>query len=366
MIFRFERYLELIRRYSLALTLALWLVAVFSRLMFNGPILGFDYAIYQPDGANYTFRTLSFLYKDPLKAANEVSEWYALNGFKHNIIDPLTLLPENSPVWHLSAPRIVYPLLSLPFVAILGIPGMLVIPTLALLGTFLIVHQISRTLMRPELGLLFSIGIASSSSVSRWFVANLTDSLLAFLVGLLIVVEIKVKKLWLWIVMVTIIVLLASATRFSVPIFLSLGLGYLLIKEIPKANTLLLSGFLGGIPLLFFNSSSAILPGSESDSLLKKVLDLPLQSIKVLVVESGQLVVLDRIFSFLVLFSLFCAFQLRNKVGILTIAVFIGVLAIGFINGTLGVNFRYQLPLIPFMAWSFIHYLKSISTSVTR
>jgi hypothetical protein len=46
--------------------------------------------------------------------------------------------------------------------------------------------------------------------------------------------------------------------------------------------------------------------------------------------------------------------------------VFIGVLAIGFINGTLGVNFRYQLPLIPFMAWSLIHYLKSISTSTTR
>lgn len=366
MIFRFERYLELIRRYSLALTLILWLVAVVSRLMFNGSILGFDYAIYQPDGANYTFRTLSFLYEDPLKAANEVSEWYALNGFKHNIIDPLTLLPENSPVWHLSAPRIVYPLLSLPFVAILGIHGMLVIPTLALLGTFLIVHQISKTLMRPELGLLFSIGIATSSSVSRWFVANLTDSLLAFLVGLVIVIELKVKKLWLWIVMVTIIVLLASATRFSVPIFLSLGLGYLLAKEVPKAITLLLSGLLGGIPLLFFNSSSAILPGSESDSLLKKVLDLPLQSIKVLVVESGQLVVLDRIFFFLVLFSLFCAFQLRNRVGILTIAVFIGVLAIGFINGTLGVNFRYQLPLIPFMAWSFIEYLKSISTSATR
>ena len=366
MIFRFERYLELIRRYSLALTLALWLVAVFSRLMFNGPILGFDYAIYQPDGANYTFRALSLLYENPLKAANEVSEWYALHGFKHNIIDPLTLLPENSPVWHLSAPRIVYPLLSLPFVAILGIPGMLVIPILTLLGTFLIIHQISKTNLRPELGLLFSIGIAASSSVSRWFVANLTDGLLAFLVGLLIVIEIKIKKLWLWIVMVVIIVLIASATRFSVPIFLSLGLGYLLIKEIPKAITLLLAGFLGGIPLLFFNSSSAILPGSESESLLKKVLDLPLQSIKVLVVESGQLVVLDRVFFFLVLFSLFCAFQLRNKVGILTIAVFIGVLAIGFINGTLGVNFRYQLPLIPFMAWSFIDYLKSISSSANR
>ena len=339
---------------------------VTSRLMFNGLILGFDYAIYQPDGANYTFRTLTFLYENPLGAANKVSEWYALHGIKHNIIAPLTLLPENSPVWHLSAPRILYSLLSLPFVAAFGIPGMLVIPTLALLGIFLIIHQIANALMRPELGLLFIIGIASSSTISRWFVANLTDSLLAFLVGLIIVIEIKSKKLWIWILLVTIVVLLASATRFSVPIFLSLGLGYLLIKEVPKAITLLCSGFLGGLPLLFFNSSSAVLQGSESDSLLEKFKEIPVQSIKVLVVETGQLLVLDRVFLFLVLFSLFCAFQLRSKVGILTISVFIGVLAVGFINGTLGVNFRYQLPLVPFLAWSFIHYLKLISTPTIR
>ena len=344
----------------------LWLITVFSRLMFNGPILGFDYAIYQPDGASYTFRTLSFLYENPSEAANRVSEWYVLNGFKHNVIAPFTLLPENSPVWHLVAPRILYPLLSLPFVAALGIPGMLVIPSLALLGIFLIVHQIAKILTRPELGLLFCIGIASSSTVSRWFVANLTDGLLAFLVGLIIIIEMKVRKLSHWILLVSAVVLLASATRFSVPIFFSLGLGYLFIKEVPKAVTLLLSGFFGALPLLFFNSSSAVLPGSESDSILGKLSELPLQSAKVLVMETGQLVVLDRIFFILVLVSLFCAVQLRNRVGILTIAVFFGVLAIGFINGTLGVNFRYQLPFLPFMAWSFILYFKLISTPTIR
>ena len=110
--------------------------------MFNGPILGFDYAIYQPDGASYTFRTLSFLYENPSEAANRVSEWYVLNGFKHNIIAPFTLLPENSPVWHLVAPRILYPLLSLPFVAALGIPGMLVVPALSMLVLMVSTHLI--------------------------------------------------------------------------------------------------------------------------------------------------------------------------------------------------------------------------------
>ena len=363
---RFFRYVELLRRFALPLTLLVWVTASISRIAFNGLIFGFDYGIYQPDGANYAFRALSFITENQLDAANKVSEWYALHGFNHNIINPVTLLPDNSPVWHLSAPRVLYPMLSVPFVAAFGIPGMLVIPILAFLGMLLTIHLISKSVGRPELGLLFNIGLVSSSTVSRWFLANLTDGLLAFLIGLIVLIDIKVKKLRIWVVLVVILVLLASATRFSVPIFVFLGLGYFVIKEATKGLTLLVSGFLGGVPLLFFNSTSAVLPGSESDSLIGKLLDIPVQSIKVLVVESGQLVVLDRIFFFLLLFSLFCAIQLRNRIGILTISVFLGVLAIGFINGTLGVNFRYQLPVIPFIAWSFIMYLGSVSVSPVR
>jgi hypothetical protein len=118
--------------------------------------------------------------------------------------------------------------------------------------------------------------------------------------------------------------------------------------------------------MLFFDSASAVLPGSGSDSLISKLIHLPLQSLKVLVVEIGQLVVLDRIFFILLIFSLFCAHQLRDKVAILTAGVLMGVLAVGFINGTLGVNFRYQLPLISLMGWSVINYLKFVSTPSAR
>ena len=344
----------------------LWLLTIITRLFFNGAILGYDYAIYQPDGANYTFRTLSFLTENNIDAASKVSEWYAIHGVNHNIIEPKILLPENSPVWHLSAPRVLYPILSIPFVAVLGIPGMLVVPALALLGVLVINHLIAKSVGRPELALLFNAIIVSSSTVSRWFVANLTDGLLAFLIGLIVLIEIKAKNLKNWILLVVIIVLLASATRFSAPIFLALGLSYLLIREVPKAVTLIVTGICGALPLLFFDSASSVLPGSGSDSLISKLIHLPLQSIKVLVVEIGQLVVLDRIFFFLLIFSLFCAYQLRGRVAILTAGVLMGVLAVGFINGTLGVNFRYQLPLISFMGWSVIKYLKFVSTPSAR
>jgi hypothetical protein len=363
---RFHFYLGLLQRFSLPITLLLWLVAIIARLIFNGAILGFDYAIYQPDGAHYTFRTLSFLTENNIDAANKVSEWYALHGFKHNIIDPNMLLPENNPVLHLTAPRVLYPVLSIPFVAALGIPGMLVVPALALLGILLISHLIAKSVERPELALLFNVIIVSSSTVSRWFVANLTDSLLAFLIGLIVLIEIRATKLKNWVPLVVIVVLLASATRFSVPIFFSLGLAYLLLKEISKAVTLIVAGICGALPLLFFDSTSAVLPGSNGNSMISKVIDLPLQSLKVLVVEIGQLVVLDRIFFFLLIFSLFCAYQLRGRVAILTAGVLMGVLAVGFINGTLGVNFRYQLPLISYMGWGLIYYLKFISTPTAR
>jgi hypothetical protein len=243
---------------------------------------------------------------------------------------------------------------------------MLVIPTLSLLGVMLVTHQIAKFEQRPEFALVFNFLLISSSSVLRWFVANLTDGLLALLIGLIIIVEIKVKKLKTWILLTVAIVVLASATRFSVPIFMALGIGYWFIKEKSKAIALFISSFCGALPVVYFGNLAAVLPATKEESLTNRILNVPLQSLKVLVVEIGQLLVLDRIFLLFVVFSIFCAYQLKNKVGVLTLAVLMGVLAVGFINGSLGVNFRYQLPLIPFMSWSLINYLKLVSSPGSR
>ena len=330
---------------------------VASRLWLNGFVFGLDYSLYHPDGAHYAFRTLSFLFESDYQAAIEVSNWYAVHGIKHNIIAPSGLLPENNPVWNLVAPRLLYPILSIPFVFVFGLSGMLAIPILSLLGLLLVINAIARFYGRPEFGLLFNLLLLTSVTISRWFVANITDGLLTFLVALLILVELKVKKLSGWAIYVGLLVFFSSITRFSIPIFLTLGLGYLFLSEYKKALLIISFALTSAIPLLFFNVQSAFLPGADNQSIAGKLVEFPLQSIKVFVVEIGQLLVLDRQLLFLILFALFCALQIMGTTGALTVCVLLSVLLIGFINGTLGVNFRYQLPVVPFLAWSFVQYL---------
>ena len=110
-----------------------WAISVIARLKFNGLAYGFDYGLYQPDGMHYTFRTLTFLGNSDLVSAQMVSDWYSTHGFKISQINPSDLLPENNRVWGVISPRILYPVLSVPFVALLGIPGMLAIPALSFL-----------------------------------------------------------------------------------------------------------------------------------------------------------------------------------------------------------------------------------------
>ncbi len=352
-----SNFVYFIRRYSFALTLLLWIVIVASRIFLNGFVYGLDYSLYHPDGAHYAFRTLSFLSNSDYSAALEVSNWYAIHGIKHNLIEPFGLLPENNPAWNLVAPRILYPILSIPFVFVFGLSGMLAIPMLSLLGVMMVSNSIGRFYGRTELGLLFSLLLITSVTVGRWFVANITDGLLTFLLALFVQAEIRVLKLRNWSICIILIVVFASITRFSLPIFLAISFGYLLLRNFKKALIVTLSATFGAAPLFFFNVSSAFLPGADTQSLTGKLTEFPLQSIKVLLVEIGQLLILDRQFLILIVFGLFCAYKAQKNTRTLTLCVFMGVLLIGFINGTLGVNFRYQLPIIPFLAWSFIEYL---------
>ena len=108
-----------------------WAVSVTARLKFNGLAYGFDYGLYQPDGMHYTFRTLNFLGNSEQVSAEMVSDWYADNGIKLSQINPFDLLPENNRVWGVISPRILYPILSIPFVALFGIPGLLAVSAIS-------------------------------------------------------------------------------------------------------------------------------------------------------------------------------------------------------------------------------------------
>jgi hypothetical protein len=344
----------------LLITLA-WGISVVSKLKFNGLVYGLDFGLYHPDGVHYTLRTLVWLGHTPLEAAEQISNWYANHSAKQVIINPQSILPENSPVWGLVKPRLLYPFLSLPFVSIFGIPGMLAIPALSLLVTMIIIFKLASLKLSPTLGTVFATSLVLSPTILRWSAANLTDPLsmaLFSFVALLLCLE---NKTWKFYFIFSLLILLTEINRFCLPIWLAIGL-YLFIRKNYRLSifTLIIS-ILFSIPTLLQGSSVGLLPSEDSGSVYAKVLLLPMSFVKIAIVEMGQLAVLDRFLLATLVAAAFSSIRyLENTSSQLFLCVALAVWALGAINGVIGVNFRYQLPLIPFLYWVLI------SSEVTR
>jgi hypothetical protein len=89
--------------------------------------------------------------------------------------------------------------------------------------------------------------------------------------------------------------------------------------------------------------------------LVSKAVGVFLSFFKITFWEFAQLAVLDRVLlAMLVLAVAISMLTWREINSQFYIAVLLSVLFIGAINGTIGVNFRYQLPVLGFMAWVLI------------
>ena len=336
----------------------LLVLAVIARLRFNGLIYNFDFGLYFPDGAHYTYRALTFIGHAPQEAAELTSNWYATHGVKQNAIDPSYLIPETNPVWHLVAPRFIYPLLSAPFVYAFGISGMLVVPVISLAIIVFIIVYFSETWKKGNLGLFVVVLLLSSSTVLRWMISNCTDALLTALFGLTFILLIKSKVSSRIYPVITLLILLTTFTRFSLTVWfaISVFIWFELKNRALSITTLVLSS-ISSIPLLYlqFTSSSS---GEGSNSILQ----LPYGYAKVAIVEMGQLLLLDRPLAVLVLVAIFLACKnLKDPISILFFAFAFGVWSVGAMNPVAGVNFRYQLPVIVPLALVVISNLKEIS-----
>jgi hypothetical protein len=346
------------RRYKFEIAVILiWAICAISKLKFNGLILGFDYGIYQPDGKYYTYMALDILKQNPIQSAQEVVNWYAIHGFKMQVFTVEDLMPSTSPIYHLISHRILYPLLSVPFVAILGIPGMLVIPTLSLLVLMLSIQVLANRAKRPLVGLLLVFFLSVSPTVSRWMILNCTDSLLTAIYALvpfaIIMFEKNKKKGFLFL---GVLIVLTSATRFTLPIWLAI-FGVLYLRKIHRKELILLIGLssIAAVPALIAQSSTALLPGETEASLVSKILQLPISFVRVISIDVLQFGVLDRLLLAILVLALAQAFRLwRTLSSSIFLGVFIAAYFIGAINGTLGVNFRYQLPILIFSCWIII------------
>jgi hypothetical protein len=335
-----------------------WFVSVASRYFFNGLVYDLDFGIYQPDGIWYTLRTLEWIGIPGSEAASEIASWYTQNsakGFQYKSSD---LYPVPNEVWGLVAPRILYSILSIPFVLILGIKGMLVIPSISLLILMTITVLIAKHFDKLHFGFALAVFFSTSPTILRWAISNTTDSLLLGLFAIVAFLMIKIETKPNLIYLMLIMVVLTNITRVSTPIWLALSLILFLNSSKVIALWIMVVNFITTIPVLLLRPQSAFLPLQQDDDFLTKFFSLPKSLIKVGFFEIAEIAVLDRLFLlFLFLSLLGSIFALKHKESQYFLAVLLAVWLLGAINGNIGVNFRYQLPLIPFAIIPFLNGL---------
>jgi len=330
-----------------------------SRLLFNGMIFDFDYSLYQPDGSLYTFVTLRWLGLSELEAANRVISWYQIHGEPGSTLTSSFFDAELNPgPWSLVSTRFLYQTLSLPFVYLLGIPGMLAIPIISLLTLFIITSYISLKESNFLMGYVLITLLAFSPTLTRWYVANLTDGLLATLFALSIIL-LRQKNPKYWYLTSFILIALTSFTRFSTPYWYAISSVFFIVKNRFRGLYLfaLSSAFL--IPTMLAKPDPGSIVAGTSGDLLDKLLYFPISALKILFIEIAQLAAMDRSLLLILCLALIAAIINRKAIpSKYFFAILIAGWFIGSLNGVLGVNFRYQLPVIPFALWVILETFK--------
>ena len=332
--------------------LSIWAVALVTKLHTHGLMYGLDFGLFHPDGTLYTFRSLTWLGKSQLDAGLEISNWYSSHASKITEYEPSSFHFENNPAWAIYSLRYLYPFLSLPFVAMIGVPGMLVIPALSTLILMLCIYEIARNFRLGYLGILLVIFISASITINRWMFINTADPLLTSLVSIAVVVYIKREYLAHWRAMLYLLVFLTSITRFSLFLWVALAIIFFLKKERFVAFIVALIAFVSFLPTLFVDFAPSVLANKSDLPILNKVFVFPISLFRVAFFEIAQLVVLDRLLIlFLSTVTILALSRRKSESSIFFFAALISLWFTGAINGVVGVNFRYQLPLIPFAIW---------------
>jgi small basic protein len=98
--------------------------------------------------------------------------------------------------------------------------------------------------------------------------------------------------------------------------------------------------------------SNAVLPAHAEEGVPTKLVLLIKSFFRVGFIEIAQLGALDRMLLVIMVIALVISLRYPREISSMYfLAVLLAVWAIGAINGTLGVNFRYQMPLLGFASW---------------
>ena len=316
----------------------IWLVAVSSRFIRNGEVYGLNYLLFQPDGSLYQAFTLKLQGNSWDESAAKVNSFYIDQvgvGYLGSTIDPV--------VQKVISGRPLLSILSVPFVAILGQFGMLAVPVLSYLFFGFVIYFIGKELKAEYFSVFLFLVISLSTSFNRWMVANLTDALL---VGLIAAISILLVKRTRGIYLVA-LVALALLTRPSGPIVFALLMPFLFTAKKFWVSIAMGLSIVGTIGLALYSPESTGTQTSGEYTVANRISDFLIHVIKVVVVEIGQLVVMDRVlFVFLVIATAMAIYTWRSTWSQSYLLVLAVTFAMGGWNGALGVNFRYQLPVI--------------------
>jgi hypothetical protein len=334
-------------------------ITISSRLLFNGDVFDFDFHLYQPDGAVYTYLTLKWLGNSHVSAAEQVIAWYEIYAEpESNLSVDFFDRNKNPGVWSLAAFRILYSLLSMPFVAIFGIQGMLFVPILSLIILFFLISLKAWRNKNPLIGLILISLLSFSPTLTRWYISNITDGLLATLFAFLLLIPMtsRVKRHW---AVLGILILLTSFTRFCAPYWYAIAIFLLIVKKRSSSIFVFTLSTLFVIPTLWSKPDPGSIVAGVDGGAIDKLLYFPVSAIKIFFIEGAQLAALDRPLLLIVGVSVFLSLiHFKSPTSKLFLVIFLAGWFIGSLNGVLGVNFRYQLPLIPFASLVFIEMLK--------
>ncbi len=328
-----------------------FLITLISRIFFNGLIYGLDYGIYQPDGIYYSVKTLQILGLDFENALKIVQTWYEdkakITNLQNSVFYNL-----NSSIWEVTEYRILYPLMSSIFVYFMGFSGMLVVPAISCLVVFFCIVKLCTIYNVKSLGYIIILLLSASLTFQRWFFVNYTDSLLTAILSLTVLILTKTRLSITNNLCIILLVFFSSFTRFCLPIWIGISIVLFLSKYKKYSLIVLISSVLFSMPTLLSTPSNALLPNLYSTPMLDKIVLFPFYFLRGIAVEFIQLLALDRILLYLLIIAIYLA-SLNFKfvpsqyfiVTLISTFIFTGI------NGVIGVNFRYQLPIIPFIAW---------------
>jgi hypothetical protein len=321
-----------------------------SRLYLDGFVQGLDYGIFFPDGVHYAYRTLKFIGLSDLQASEQVANWFAVHGNSNSIIEAKFLQDGFNPVFHIVKFRILYSILSIPFVSIFGIMGMVAVPILVTLTIFLLIGYFGHKTQTKAITLVLVLILSISFTFPRWMISDLSDPLM---VGLffLVIPTLRINSIKLQLIILSVLILLSSFTRLSTPYWVAIGVVLLIQRKRVQSMVVFILGIGLGIPVLnaIINGGNSVPAQDQQISIISRAE----KGVHVLVTGFAQLMLMDRLFLILLVIGFtISALNITKFESQLVIAVFVIGLAQEIYVGEVGVNLRYELPAIPFMIYS--------------